>query len=81
MGTIVSFLKNRSKRGSEAADERSLSQVAASHDLREVVCPSCRGTSREDGPCNNCGGSGRLWRSRTGATISDAGVRKLSLPL
>jgi hypothetical protein len=51
-----------------------LGKVAETHDLEPITCPSCAGAGAG---CGNCGGSGRLWHSPSGVTLSDSGVRRL----
>jgi hypothetical protein len=55
-----------------SAEER---DAAAAHGLEPIECPSCGG---DGAGCGNCGGSGRLWHSPSGVTLSDAGLRRLA---
>ena len=60
-------------------DESSVEDLTRGfHDgFEKVVCPTCRGSQRMGVEiCPNCEGGGHLWSSR-GATLSDAGLRRL----
>lgn len=58
--------------------EDDLLELASDHGLHPVACISCTGRGSEDtgGPCQNCMGSGRLWRASGGLTLADTGLRR-----